>query len=109
MQDEKPCGLCFRCEYRAAYLEKGHGPRCECGSIEKTVVGCYMYLPVIPITVAKREGDQRPILSGTMISARVERTGTADHYKLNIDMNEPNITMYWAPETDHVDRHEEEC
>jgi len=109
MQNEKPCGLCFRCEYRAQHHEEGHAPRFECGVYDKSVVGCYMYLPVKPIILARREGDQRPIITGTMISARVERKGLADKYDLKIDYDDPKIIMYWAPEPDQHDRHEEEC
>jgi hypothetical protein len=35
-EDEEPktreLGLCHRCEFRAQFIDEGHGPRCECGS-----------------------------------------------------------------------------
>ena len=66
-------GLCYRCEYRAKFLEEGNGPRFECKVPEMSVMGCYMFQPVKPICIKPREGDGRP-MSLNYFSARVERT-----------------------------------
>lgn len=62
--------LCHRCEHRAVFLEKGHGPRCECKDTGRSVFGCYMYQPVRPCVLQRREGDSRPLFAGAMFSAR---------------------------------------
>lgn len=62
--------LCYRCEHRACFLEKGHGPRCECQEPSRAVCSCYMYMPVIPVITEANKGDKRPIAAGWMISAR---------------------------------------
>ena len=63
-------GLCFRCEHRAMFLERGWRPRHECGNIEETKYGCYMYRPVRPVITEVNEGDDRPQFAGSMLSAR---------------------------------------
>lgn len=67
--------LCHRCEYRARFLESGHGPRCECKEVGKAVSGCYMYRPVQPVVLAPQEGDKRPVQGSWMISARMRAAG----------------------------------
>ncbi len=52
--------LCFRCEHRATYLEGGARPRCECGNIEDSKVGCYMFKPCYPVKMERAENDPRP-------------------------------------------------
>jgi hypothetical protein len=69
--------LCHRCEHRVRFIEGGPRPRMECG--EKTAVcGCYMYRPVQPVVLVRREGDPRPVQGPCMISARTEAAGLLD-------------------------------
>lgn len=95
-------GLCFRCEYRARYLEEGTGPRFECKCLEMSVVGCYMFQPVKPIVIKPREGDNRP-LSLNYFSARVERAEISPDLELtvlNLDKGQAifkGILVYWKP------------
>jgi hypothetical protein len=49
--------LCFRCEFRARFLEaehekrgSGHAPRYECGT-GSSVNSCYMFKPVQPLVL----------------------------------------------------------
>jgi len=65
--------LCYRCEYRAQFLEKDHAPRLECKGTS-AVIGCYMYKPVAPLVLKPREGDNRPKFGeiGSMLSGRAE-------------------------------------
>jgi hypothetical protein len=63
--------LCFRCEHRARYLESGHAPRHECGQVNESKCGCYMYRPVSPVVIKPQDGDPRPIGSG-ILSCRSE-------------------------------------
>jgi len=70
--------LCFRCEYRARFLETGFGPRYECGGIQTGSYCCYMYQPVRPCVLKPQKGDRRPRFSGAMISAREQFAGIAD-------------------------------
>jgi hypothetical protein len=69
--------LCFRCEYRAQYLETGSGPRCECQEPTRSGFGCYMYRPTSPVVLAKSKGDKRPQFAGSMFSARSRFAGVA--------------------------------
>jgi hypothetical protein len=70
-QDRKP-GLCYRCEHRAGFLEKGHGPRCECGDVLKAYTCCYMFQPVMPVVLEPaRKSDPRPLLGPPCIAGRV--------------------------------------
>lgn len=95
-------GLCFRCEYRAHYLEEGHGPRFECGVPEMCVNGCYMFQPVKPICIKPREGDNRP-MSLNYFSSRVERTAfqplieLASTEQLASENIVGGILVYWKP------------
>ena len=89
-------GLCFRCEYRAEYLEIGHAPRFECGVPTSSVSGCYMFQPVKPIVIKPREGDNRP-LSLNYFSARVERVDVSPELELKGEETKEGILVYWKP------------
>jgi len=70
--EDKPKGLCYRCEYRALYFETQYAPRYECGAIQYAVYTCYMYRPVLPFIVTKQDTlDTRPIFSAFYISSRI--------------------------------------
>ena len=76
---EKKFGLCYRCEHRARFIENGHGPRCECGDVDRAVSSCYMYLPVVPvITKPLNTDDPRPVYGPPMIAGRVVYSKLAD-------------------------------
>ena len=63
--------LCFRCEYRARFLETGEGPRYECKSKADGVWSCYAYLPVSPYTTKPLDKkDKRPRHGPVMLSSR---------------------------------------
>jgi len=53
--------LCYRCEYRARFLEEGLRPRLECGMIDQSNHSCYMFQPVRPVLVEANKGEERPI------------------------------------------------
>jgi hypothetical protein len=89
-------GLCFRCEYRAQFLEEEHAPRFECGQINNTYVGCYAYKPVKPIILKKRKGDKRPQFAGHGFSARSEYGGEPE-MELNLSKNKKGSILYWTP------------
>lgn len=89
-------GLCFRCEWRAQFLESKRQPRFECGMIESAVMGCYMFQPVKPICIKPREGDNRP-LSLNILSCRVERSDNEPTVQLSATQNEKDTLIYWTP------------
>ena len=74
-------GLCFRCEFRARYLEKKQevgeatAPRFECHMVEQSVHSCYMFRPVKPLVIEKNDSEkQLPIdrpIGGGMIGSRI--------------------------------------
>lgn len=92
-------GLCYRCEYRAQFLENKRRPRHECGVIEEAVNGCYMFKPVKPIVVAPRDGDDRPVTLN-LFSARVERKEEDIPLKLHGENTKEGILVYWKPDKD---------
>ena len=79
--------LCFRCEHRAKFLEGGGQPRCECGDIEKSNIGCYMFKPCKPIIMEKQEGDPRPSHGGPLLGARMNAKGLDDNCVLALSKN----------------------
>lgn len=90
-------GLCFRCDYRARFLETGRRPRFECGNIEQCSHGCYMYKPVKPVILTVQEGyEDRPQFGSAMISARSRYGGEPD---VGLTVKEVNggTVLYWTP------------
>ena len=79
--------MCYRCEYRAEFLEHGRQPRCECGEIQSSVYSCYMYRPVRPCVLTKADkGDPRSEFDAPMIAARSRRDGVAEcDWSLEVD------------------------
>jgi hypothetical protein len=73
----KSIGMCFRCEYRARFLETGSAPRCECGEINRQSFCCYMYTPCTPLILKKESKDKRSISAPSMIRARSRVIGKA--------------------------------
>ena len=78
-------GLCFRCEYRAQYLndklnadenEFVSGPRYEC-SQTRSVHSCYMYRPVRPYILKADKGERRGLTLPWMLSGRSHAVGVA--------------------------------
>lgn len=94
-------GLCFRCDYRADFLETGRTPRFECGVIESAVCGCYMFLPVKPIVIKKRDGDPRPITLD-YFSGRVERVNIPN-LSIQHKIIDNGMIVYWEPKIEPND------
>ena len=91
--------FCYRCEYRARFLEEGYAPRCECKDTG-SVVGCYMYKPVMPLVISRRKGDKRGI--GGILGARLRAVRVFEKMKIKcVVANEKKeeFVMYW--EEDH--------
>jgi len=97
MDEKKYYGLCFRCEYRALYLEEGRQPRSECGDISRAVYSCYMFQPVKPLVLKKNEGDKRPQFGMPLLAARSHRTGIAD-VGLSAKKAKNGVILYWEVE-----------
>lgn len=91
-------GLCHRCEYRASFLDGGARPRYQCGDKGKTVIGCYMYLPVIPLVVSPLKGEKRPVFGPPMIAGRVEpvRVATTKEVKAVAGKVKGGILATWV-------------
>ena len=93
---KQACGLCHRCEFRALFLERGSGPRCECGSTG-AVHGCYMYKPVKPFVVKPEPGEKRNLFIGASLSGRMNAAHIAlGEYK--IKKQKGNFVVYFDPE-----------
>jgi len=97
MKQEEKSGLCFRCEHRAKFLEKGIRPRYECGEIEDSKFSCYMFKPVKPVVTAKLGDDDRPKYAGSLFSARSRFVEVAQDVGLEIEETDTGDYIYWAP------------
>lgn len=88
--------LCFRCEYRANFLENGRGPRYECGQIESSNGSCYMYKPCYPIVLGKDDvGDPRPWPATGILAARSRAIRLCDEAKLVAKKVKDGIIEVW--------------
>ena len=93
--------LCYRCEYRAQFLETGRRPRFECGEIEKSKYVCYMYRPVKPIVLKRSDAakdDPRPEHAG-YFGCRMEGTKVLDNDNIHLaieQLNEEESVEFWV-------------
>lgn len=95
--------LCFRCDHRASFLETGHGPRYQCGEVQKSVVMCYTYMPVRPVvnTADMHDKDHpgpfAPAIMRTRWSAtRVAEEGEEIDSSLHM-LSPDSWVVYWRP------------
>ena len=107
--EEKISGLCFRCEYRARYLETGSGPRCECGMTTRSSYSCYIYTPVRPLSITANEKDRRFPLWPWMLSARCHSAGLANVFLTakiikGKRRSEDKFIKYWLPVEEEKDK-----
>ena len=90
-------GLCHACQHRRMYLEEGSGARSECKS-NGSVSGCYMFENVIPLSLIRREGDDRPQFAGAMFSARSNGVKHDEEFILDlVEHEDGSNTAYWKP------------
>ena len=105
--------LCYRCEHRAVFLEESGKakradskenhyvprPRLQCGDIELSSIGCYMYKPVKPVVVtASDPDDPRPIFGAPIIAGRVQAVRpVGDEVELSIEKVDDGVFVYWTP------------
>jgi hypothetical protein len=100
-------GICHRCEYRAQYLETGHAPRAECGWVDKSKYGCYMYKPVLPVVMERDEeeeeitkayGVERPSFGPAAFSARMHFVRLPEgEMELTGRKIDGGLLVYWRP------------
>jgi len=91
-------GLCFRCEYRAAFFDTGYGPRYECGK-SGAVHSCYMFIPTKPIAVGPIEGEKRPIFGPWMVAGCKKSYGLINNRQLRlklIDLGDGKLSAVWT-------------
>jgi len=93
--------LCYRCEYRAAYNETGHGPRCECQDVNTAVVSCYMYRPPRPLVISPNKGEDRPLHIGAAFSGRGHAVKIADG-KYSARIQDGEYATYFIPDGEDV-------
>ena len=88
--------LCYRCEHRALFLETGSRPRFECGDIENSKAGCYMFSPVKPVILQKDKKDKRAQFGHWLFAARSSAVSIAPcvmHFK----KYKKGTCPYWIP------------
>lgn len=89
-------GLCFRCEHRARFFEKRVRLRYECGDVEHSKIGCYMYLPVQPAVLKPDKDDKRPQFGPPIISLRSYYVRTAGEMELKLEQCKDGTVLYWG-------------
>jgi len=90
-------GLCYRCEYRAQFLETEHGPRSECGNTGSAVGSCYMVAPVKPLVLLKNANSfNRPQSAGAASRSHSE---TLADCRLNLESQRKGSVLYWTPKS----------
>ena len=99
MSEEKSVPLCYRCEWRALFFEKGIRPRCECGDIKSAVSGCYMFRPCKPIVVAPSQKDVQRPLSANYLSCRFKGIRIAEDALFIAKPVEDGTMLYWEPKS----------
>ena len=89
-------GLCFRCDFRAKFLEGGSRPRHECGDVNTASMSCYMYKPVKPVILGRADGyEGRPQFGSPMINARSRRVGDPE-MEVGVRMVPSGSVLYWG-------------
>jgi hypothetical protein len=91
-------GLCFRCEYRAIFLETGSCPRSQCGDIKDTIHSCYQHRPVKPVSLLKDKKDKRPQFGPAIIASRSSYAGVSE-FRLNLETQKNESILYWTPKS----------
>jgi hypothetical protein len=92
---DKKTGMCYRCEWRALFLETGIAPRSECSTVGN-YGGCYMYKPTKPLILKQQKGDKIPAFGPAIISSRMDVVGIDDmQCILRKDRN--GYLAYWVP------------
>jgi hypothetical protein len=88
--------MCYRCEYRASFLENGLGPRYECGEISTSKIACYMYKPCLPVVLTKLdESDIRPWPGSGLFAARSKAERLYEEGKLKAKEIKDGIVLLW--------------
>jgi len=100
--------LCFRCEKRAVFLEKGYAPRSECKDVDRTIDICYCYSPVKPVSQKYPDYDgeydkinkKRPPI-GSLIGARMVAKEICD-CSLELHKENETYTQWWKPKSSQI-------
>jgi len=93
---EKSIGLCYRCEWRARFLETGRRPRRECGDIKITKSACYMFKPCKLVVVSKLHPDDPRPLMGGYFSCRYRGVKLAEVELAGKEVKD-GVLFYWKP------------
>jgi hypothetical protein len=94
---KKYLSLCYRCQHRVDFLEKGFGLRCECQDVGKAVCSCYAYVPIKPLVMRRNTGERRPMFGPSMISARTHSYEEADCELKLEQVGKTKGVIYWVP------------
>ena len=96
--------LCYRCQHRVDFLEKGDRPRFECGLIDQSKHACYCYEPIRPLILKPLKGDDRPPFGPWMISARMEVVGVVGkEMRLAVKKVDRGYVCWWKERAGIVD------
>lgn len=87
--------MCFRCEWRAQFLEGGARLRHECGDPTTSKHACYMYQPVRPVVLRRIDNDPRPEYGG-FFGCRQEAVRVADVTGM-VHRTDNESFPYWVP------------
>lgn len=103
-EKKKLIPLCYRCEWRARFLETGIRPRYECGDIKQAKFACYMFRPCKPVVVAPLQDDDLRPLSANYLSCRYKGVriakdglvpGSSEEIQFAGKELEDGLLLYW--------------
>lgn len=96
MKQDSTCKMCYRCEYRAQYLELGHAPRYECSQTHTSYYSCYQYRPVKPVILVANNDETRSLDLPAMFAGRAHAVGLAEgDYRVIIVKD--GVVRYFKP------------
>ena len=89
--------MCYRCEWRASFLEGRERPRFECGEITTSKIACYMYKPCLPVVLTKLDkDDKRPWPGSGLFAARSKAERLYEEGKLKIEEVKDGVIFLWG-------------
>ena len=98
--------LCFRCEHRATYLERGFGPRHECKQTTLSKQACYMFIPCTPVITSKlNKEDKRPEHGGPMLGCRMKADRLAMTNECDLALSKTGF-IHWIERKESKDKNE---
>jgi len=102
-EPKKPYGLCFRCEYRAMFLESvKHGKpgqvRPQCSDVDQSIDSCFMFAPVKPVSTVPIDPNGKWMRFGPLVVPIDKKADTIPECTLEAnEIGKDRVVYYWKP------------